>query len=283
MTDIGTRDPGDDLALIDAYLLDRLDASGRAAVEDRVFADDSFGVAVLDREHDLVDALAAGTLPADDARALAARLGATPDGETRVRFVSALRAWQLAHPSTASTTAFAAPAGSRTGASRWWLGGAAAAMAAAMAWLAVDDVRLRERIRDLEARPAAAPPVRVDSPPPAESAAVRVVLSAIRTRGSAVATPVEVPAGALAVHLVLPGADAADRFEARVETSPGAELVAQQSNLRRNADGAVDVWLGASQLPDGDYELLLTSTAQPAAGLVGQYAFRIRRVGAASP
>lgn len=282
MTNVGTPDRRDDQALIDAYLLDRLDAAERAAVEDRVFDDETFGAAVLDREHDLVDALAAGTLSADDARRLAARLGATSDGESRVRLAGALRAWQQAHSPTSIPTAVAAPSGPGARAGGWWLRGAAAALAAAMAWLAIDDVRLRERIRDLEARPAPSPPVRVDSTPPAARDAVRVVLSAIRTRGSAVVTAVEVPAGANAVHLVLPSAAAADRFEARVETSPGAELVAQLSNLRRNADGAVDVWLDARQLPDGDYEVLLSSTAQ-AAGLVGQYAFRVRRVRAASP
>lgn len=279
-----TRDDGrnasGDPSEIDAYLFNRLAATEREALEDRFFADEVFASQMLDRELDLVDALAAGELPDDDARALAARLEATATGRDRLRVARALRTRQRADAGELVGRRLVSP-GVRPRSPAWWQVVGWTGLAAGAAWLAVDDVRLRQRLAQLNARPTPAA-VRVDRDPPAPPGPVRAELSAIRTRGRDQVTVVAVPSGAEAVHLVLPGAGGAGRFDARVETSPGGELVAHQRNLVPTA-GAIDVWLSTVQVPDGDYEVLLLPAGSSGAGLLGQYAFRVQRGAVSSP
>lgn len=276
----GGRDPE---AAIDAYLLERLPADARAAVEDRVFADEDFAERMLARETDLLDALAAGTLPAEDARALAARLDATADGSRRLQFARTLRAWQ-ATPASATTVPARVGPGPAVPPGRlpWISLAATVALAAGMAFLAVENARLRDAMRARDEPPPASTPAPA-STPPSPAAPLRVVLDPSRTRGTEARRLVAVPQGAEAVHLVLPAIDGAGPFDARVETSPGAELVTHSAQLRPSSDRSLDVWIGTNLLRDGDYEIVVTMGRGPDAPLVGQYAFRVQLTRTSGP
>lgn len=263
---------------IDAFLFGRLSEAERTAVEERFFADDAFASDVLEREDDLLDALAADGLPAADAQALTARLVATPEGARRVRFA---RAWHAAsRPGHAVDASSREDVDARQG--RWtgWAGAAASlVLAVAAGTLAVQNARLRSQ---LDGRAVAAPPVSPVSASPtpeAGSGAVRVVLTGTRTRGSGDVPVVALPPDAAVVHLVVPSPDPSSVFDVRVETSPGGELIVDQRRARRTAGQDLDLWVSASQLPAGDYELLLTVDGAPDPRLVGQYAFRVQRAG----
>lgn len=261
------------------YLLGRLAAPDRALLEERFFADDDFADRMFEREDDLLDELAAGTLGPADERALVDRLMCTPEGARRAAFARALHQWRQRQPVVAQVphtlSARRARGGSRT-LPQWLAAAAMVTLATAAGWLGIDNARLRQQLR---ATLTTAPPV-TEATVPRDSSGMEprtaaVTLSAERTRSSSVRPVVELDASVEVLRLSLLVQDAAEMFDATVETSPGGTLVSRHVGLLKSPAGTVDLWIAANQIANGEYEALLSVDRGGRAALVAQYVFRV--------
>jgi hypothetical protein len=229
--------------ILRAWLLHRLaDEPLVAALEQRVLEDDAFGARLRAIEADLIDDYARQRLDADDRRAMARWLLATPRDRARLRTAVA-----LGDVVASSAHERAAGGGERRPAQRARRHGVFALATAAVVLLAV--LVYRQQVSG-------------PSAPALVANASTITLLAGLQRGVASATSVAIPSGAKAVRLQVEVADGAadDRYGLQVVAGThvlfeARGLVAQQQGPYR----FVEVALAPSALGEGGDALVRLS------------------------
>ena len=244
------------------YLLGELPESERPALEERFFADDEFFDQLLDAENDLLDAYVRGELSRGQQERMAAKLEREPGAQRELALASAL-----------------ARAASRTARVRrsfsgwlWTLAATAAALAIWGGWLATANREMSQRLLAFERRPAPAPP---------GVFAVSIPAGQQRGSGPSASPPIVVPPSAEFVSLSLqlaPGEPYRD-YSMILRTARGEEVArfAGLSPTTLAGSTAVEVYLQASLLPAGEYEVALAGETAGRTEPVGFAYFQVTR------
>lgn len=197
-----TTSPDIDEGQLREWLLHRLPASTRDALEERLLRDDALSAALLDVEYGLFDALARGELTAADAAAVTAHLLPGSTGHARSRFARSLAALErmpFAHDSARRTRAVPRALAQR----RWQIG--LLATASLLVAIAITSLWLR-----------------MPADPAAPQAMPTITLLADLSRGSR-GLRASVPAGTTAVRLQLEVLPVRDDDVYRLTIGDGAE------------------------------------------------------------
>jgi hypothetical protein len=235
-----------------AYLLHTLPESERDDFEDRWLEDATLYQQLRDAEADLLDAYANGTLSPEDRERVSKYLLDSPLQHRKLMFARSLRNAfpKSARPSTA-----------------WrWIAAAVAIvlLAGATSWLAWQNAALRRELASV----ATAPPASLRNVYVAE-------LKLDTTRGVAPSiAEVRLPAGTqiLRLDLELAPGDENEVLSASVSRDARAVWNQQPVHAERRSFGFVaSVWLPATALPPGEYEIKLSSAGAP----VDYYRFRL--------
>jgi len=235
-----------------AYLLHKLPDAERDAFEERWMNDLELYQELQDAESELLDAYAAGTLPAEERELVEKYLLASAEQRRKLQFArSLLRAFPKPdrRPMWRELTAAAA----------------ILVLAGAGSWLAWQNASLKKRL--------AAPVV---APPTAAAVYVAEIASGGASRSAAAPLEVRLPAKieVLRLDLQLEAGDEATPLAASV-VSGGREIwQAQPIRAERHPYGfAAPVWIPAAQLTSGDYQVKLTTGGE----LLDTYSFRLQR------
>ena len=226
------------------FLLGSLQGVEREKVNTRLFESREFFDQMLEIENDLFDAYAAGRLNTDDRKSFERSLLANEAQRSKLGLALAL--------------ADRRPVRNRTN----WM--AAAAILIVGLWLGI----LLWQNKQLRAQLARVHPVApvVSSGP----SALSLVLTPSTTRGTA-AAPVAVPASATFVHLqlIVEGAKPGDLYGVALRKIPGTQTVLSPTTAEvRSGFPVADVWLPASMLKGGVFELILTPPIGPSESFV---------------
>lgn len=234
--------PMDDKRLRE-FLLGGLAPEEREQIERRIFEDDDFADSLREREADLLDGFTSGTLKEEDRRRFAA-LASNP-------------AWsaKLAVSQWIATQSARAPFGRARRTTPWWLGWAAALVAATVAgWMARENSRL-SALRDK----------------PAASLVASISLTAGTQRDSSDRTFV-IPASSEVLRVEVP---AESGYEDYVLSAEGSVASFSVPALRR-AETVVG-WIPSAMLPSGHYDFLLKARRGGTSELLATYPVKIER------
>jgi hypothetical protein len=242
----------------------------RADIETRLIEDQGFYETLVETEYDLIDEYAAGTLSDDERRQVERWLLGDAEGQRRLQLARALHRrseethWQMP-----------APTGRRTGDRRFAIAAAIAAVSVGLAtWLAIDNVGLR-RAAPAETRPSRQAPTTV---PPVAARATPIVADLRLTprvpRSNSTAATMVLPANTDFVRVLLELEDAPAPFTIGVERA-GAGRVWSQANVSTRIDGALVLWLPATVLSPGDYEVIVWQGRESPATLIATYHARL--------
>jgi hypothetical protein len=225
-----------------AYLLHRMPEDERAALGERWMTDPDLYAQLCAAEADLLDAYVRNEVSPGDRALIEQHLLGSENQRRKLAFARALHT--------------ALPAKRRWPV--WILPAAAAAMIAliaAMGWFAQQNQRLRHEMAALRAQP----------PPPPAGNLYATLLPLTSVRGAAGERRVIIPAGAEVVRLDLelePGDENANYSATISMMSTGAEVVWREEPvraLRRGAAFVAPVWIPATVLVPGRYEVALTA------------------------
>ena len=269
----------DDDQVLKRYLLGELSEEERAAVQDRLTSDEDYFDFLCTVETDLLDAYVRGELSAGEREQVERSLLTAPHARARLAFAKALAA------ETARTGRKRLPVW-RTGPSIL-LAAAGLVVVVGIGFLALQNRKLGEQIATLETQRSALQSaehdleLRLNRAQTGSGAPVTmsVLLSPGVVRGAGQAKQIAVPASTQLVELQLdPEGDRHAAYRVTLKTTAGAK-VWEQTNLAPQSTPAgrmLSVWLPASALARGDYELTLEGISNGGkAELAGYYYFKI--------
>ncbi|HLJ48607.1 MAG TPA: hypothetical protein VKU01_21475 [Bryobacteraceae bacterium] len=256
-----------------SFLLGTMAEPARREVEEVFFESQQVYEDLQDSLNDLIDAYARGELDVAEKRLVEERLLGSSRNRAKLALARALAQRELREQSESPVSRTATLVPRRLG----WLTAAAclaAACAAGLMWLGIQNLRLRRDVARLqstsqEQRPGAAPEVAL------------VSLFPQLKRGNE-----QVPAIALSPKKIFLRVDLATSeicagYSVEVESLGRGRIWSQQS-LARGANGAVTVWLPAGDITAGTYEFLLYGIQGVQRELLGSYPCRIE-IAAESP
>jgi hypothetical protein len=266
----------DDLELARRYLLRQLDDTEQARAEERAFLDPAFFEQVEIAEDDLIEEYAHGDAPGVDRTSLLEFMK-DPDRQQRAQLARELRQ-RFGAPAARPVAPVAAPASPR--ATPWWTLAAAAGVVlcagAALYSVAQATAVRREMVVALELRDAElrALSARLSAPLAGPEASLLVEPGdALRGSGSAVTTVTVPPTlSAVAIHLLLPQGQSAERYDVTIQRADGAQVWGRVVTPVAGPPPAVIVAVPPVVLQPGDYTARL-ATAQ--GGRVAGYRFRV--------
>lgn len=229
-----------------AYLLAQLPAEDAAQFEDRYFSDDRVFLLLEEARYDLLDGYAAGMLSPEQSRLVERHLLKRAEPET-LSVARGLTAHQIR-----PRRRMAAPI----------------AAAIAVASLATSAMLY---LQNRELRSMAVP----QSRPQLQLNVASISLTATLSRAAADPPLVRIPAAATIVTVELALAEPDPIVDVTVEAAGKGKLL-RIEGLRRQPEGAVNVYLRAADLPDGDYEFLVSRSGGGSV-LLGTFPCRILR------
>jgi hypothetical protein len=294
----------DDQQRLVAYLLGSLPDDAAERLDELSVTDAAFADALVVAEHDLIDAYIRGELNGETLERFRSHYLASPFRREKVELARALGVFAdsqraavvRGQPATPSRTPRPRPS------LRWVLAAAASALLVLGSWLALENTRLRNQVREIEARGnatdlqrqleaqrgAAVERDRELARIREERGRLEKALDAItiasfvltpQVRGAAQPKDVVIRPGTshVAIQLALDPGDYSGVHVALLDRSGRQTLWRSEAvQPRRTQDGKViDVTLRAQQLPPDRYLLRVEALPPSRAGIIGDYAFRV--------
>ena len=262
-----TSDPDDQL--LTRYLLRDLDEIEQKTLEERYFEDERTYERLVIIEDELLADYARNVLPPDERRKIEARLLASPANRERVAVLEALWA------------GIDRPKASRGGVPRWAIAAAAAIAIAIGSWMVIENLRLRDELREGEmTRAELENQLRsrdggtgIGKPPDSPVLALSLSPGLVRAAGTPLPTIRLSTPGSLELSLALPRDLPQSVAFATIRTPDDREV--WSTSFTPASSGAVVLRVPAGRLPPDDYEVRLQGSS--GASSLAEYYFGTRR------
>ena len=295
-----SREAGDQQRLV-AYLLGTLPEETAERLDELSVTDTTFADSLAAAEHDLIDSYIRGELQGETLERFRQQYLASPFRREKVDLARALRAFTESQPTASAARRFVTRALMPPSILTIALAAAALLLIAAGGWLAIENARLREQVRAIQAQGSATDLQRQlaeqrlaaerdleltrlrEERTRLEKALDTITIASFvlmpQVRGAAQPSDLSIRRGTthVALQLMLDPGEYSTVSVALLDSSGRRTLwrgAAMQP--RTTPDGkVVDVTLRAEQLPPDRYLLRVEASPPSRAGIIGDYAFRV--------
>ena len=243
-----------------SFLLGTMGDQARERLEDEMFSNDEVYEDIQDSLNDLLDEYARGELAEEDRKRVEDRLLVSPRNRARLRL-----SFALALRETPGSNHWRGEEKRRPSLKLLAVASIAAVAFAAVIWLAVDNVRLRQQLSaNRSAGQIAASQPRIAS----------LTLQPGLVRGAGAIPQLSIPAASQLVDVQLPTEEVYTTYAIEVEAASRGRIWTQDA-LARQSSGTVAIWLPPQLLTPGSYEFLLYGIRAGARELLGSYPCRL--------